>query len=185
MQSVHNLCYTKGAVRLLQKKYHSHLFITSRHIRKGAVLSPPCILHLFIISMLHEGCRSVPPCYHSHLFITWLLMKVAVPTPKVSFASVHKFVTRKGAVPSSVLHHSHLFINLRYTKGCRSVPPCHSHLFINLCYTKGCRSVPPCYHSHLFIICVTRSGAVPLPPCYHSHLFINLMLHERVPFRPS
>jgi hypothetical protein len=92
----------------------------------------------------------------------------------LSFASVHKFALHEGCRPSVLsfasvhklryegrvrppCYHSHLFINLRYTKGPLRPSCYHSHLFINLRY--GCR-VPPCYHSHLFIICVTRRGVV-------------------------
>jgi hypothetical protein len=85
---------------------------------------------------------------------------------------------------------------LRYTK---CVPPCyHSHLFINLRYTKGCRYVPPCYHSHLFIICVEgalRPSVLSFASVHNCvtrrcvtssvHSSVHNLRYTKVPLRPS
>jgi hypothetical protein len=182
-------------------------------LHEGCRSVPPCYHSHLFINLRYEGCRSVPPCYHSHLFISCVTRKVPfrpsvlsfasvhkfalherVPfRPSVlSFASVHKFVLHEGAVRPSV-HHSHLFINLRYTKGAVTSLRCyHSHLFINLRYTRV-PFRPSVLFASVHRICVTRKGAVPslraiihhlfinlrytrrgVPPCYHSHLFIML-----------
>jgi hypothetical protein len=111
--------------------YHSHLFIscyisTSLRAIFASVHSwlhegqPPCYQHRSSRCVTRRV--SVPPCYHSHLFITLRYTKGHVPP----------------------CYHSHLFINLVTRRHC---PLHHSHLFIKQCYTKGAR--PPCYHSHL------------------------------------
>jgi hypothetical protein len=114
--------------------------------------------------LLHEGhvLRAIIPSVHK-----FALRRGT--SSVLSFASVHKFALHEG--PSSVLI-SHLFIKLRY----EGRPCYHSHLFTNLRYTKG---VPPCYHSHLFIKLRYTKGVVP-PSFASVHKFA---LHEGA--RPS
>jgi hypothetical protein len=128
-------------------------------------------------------CRSVPPCYHSHLFINLcytvkkplrpsvhhshlfiicVTRRVPLRPSVLSFASVHKFALHEGHVPPC--YHSHLFINLRYEGAVPSLRALSS--VHKICVTRS-GHVPLCYHSSVHKL--VRSAR---PSVLYSHLFI-------------